>query len=455
MSTAVIYVRISRDAEGEALGVERQLEDCLALAEREGLTVVQQYVENDTGASSKSRKPRPEYAAMLAGAKAGAFTTVLAYSNSRLTRRPREYEDWIDLYPKVQVRTVVSGQHDLSKADGRAVARTVAAWDAAEAERTSERVLRAKQQAKEAGKWLGGRRPYGLEKDGVTVRPDEAAQVLRAAQGLLAGRSLRAMAAEFAMVGTSGRPVDGMALRRILQNDATARILEPEIRARVVALLADPTRKTTTTPDRKWLLSGIATCSVCNETVHSHSGSGRARSYTCQAKHVARDLAQVDAKVRGLIAKRLVALDLADLLPVSAPDTMQADAAEAEQIRADLSGLAQAQGHGHITLAQMVQSSQILSGRLTALEARLAQAYQAGPLGALVATCDPSAAFEAAPLDIQRQVVALLCTVTISPGRRGRPKGWIPGMPYCDLETVQVAWRTAPAGDEEPGSGQG
>jgi DNA invertase Pin-like site-specific DNA recombinase len=36
---AAAYVRISRDREGQALGVARQEDDCKALAERRGWTV--------------------------------------------------------------------------------------------------------------------------------------------------------------------------------------------------------------------------------------------------------------------------------------------------------------------------------------------------------------------------------------------------------------------------------
>jgi site-specific DNA recombinase len=35
---------------------------------------------------------------MLARDRAGEFGTIIAYSNSRLTRRPREYETLIELH---------------------------------------------------------------------------------------------------------------------------------------------------------------------------------------------------------------------------------------------------------------------------------------------------------------------------------------------------------------------
>ena len=63
MTRAVIDTRISRDAEGE--GVERQRQDCLDRAAPEGWQVVDVLVENDVGASSYSRKPRPLYGQLL------------------------------------------------------------------------------------------------------------------------------------------------------------------------------------------------------------------------------------------------------------------------------------------------------------------------------------------------------------------------------------------------------
>jgi site-specific DNA recombinase len=86
MTRAVIYTRISRDPEGDALGVARQRQDCLDRAARDGWQVIDVLVENDVGASSYSRKPRPVYAALLERARRREFDVILAYSNSRLTR---------------------------------------------------------------------------------------------------------------------------------------------------------------------------------------------------------------------------------------------------------------------------------------------------------------------------------------------------------------------------------
>lgn len=101
---------------------------------------------------------------MLADVRAGRVDVIVAYSTSRLTRRPAEYDQLISLFKTVGVRveTVVSGIADLSFADGRAMARVLAAMDCAEAERTGERIARAALQRAERGEWHGGPiPPYG------------------------------------------------------------------------------------------------------------------------------------------------------------------------------------------------------------------------------------------------------------------------------------------------------
>jgi hypothetical protein len=55
------------------------------------------YRENDVSASTSSKKRRPIYEQLLQDVAAGGIDVLLAYSTSRLTRRPMEYERRIDL----------------------------------------------------------------------------------------------------------------------------------------------------------------------------------------------------------------------------------------------------------------------------------------------------------------------------------------------------------------------
>ena len=175
------------------LGVERQEEDCRALARRLGWTVVEVYSDNDLSAFTGRR--RPDYERMLADIKAGTINAVIAWHPDRLHRRAAELERYISVCDKhgVENQTVTAGMWDLSTAigpDGRTPVGNVAAY---ECEHKSERIKAARIQHAKQGRHHGGIRCYGYEKDGVTVVPDEAAEIAAACKAIAGGASLRAI----------------------------------------------------------------------------------------------------------------------------------------------------------------------------------------------------------------------------------------------------------------------
>lgn len=308
---AAIYCRISQDPEGLALGVDRQEEDCRALAEQEGLTVGQVYRDNDTGASTRSRKARPQYDAMMARAGRGDFSSIIAYSNSRLTRRPLEWDQLITVAESQNLRvlTIASGRVDLGTADGRAVARTIAAWDAAEAERTAERVARKHLENARAGKPVGGTRPFGWEDDKSTVREREAVLIRQAAQELLDGVPLRRIASRWQAAGvmsSRGAPWSAQTIRQMLRSPRLAGwrvhqgktvlnkegspvrglwepILDQDTHARVVAALSRPEGRSRVPRKgaRHYLLTGLVRCGVCNAPMYGNRYAEGRHYYVC------------------------------------------------------------------------------------------------------------------------------------------------------------------------------
>ena len=281
---AAIYVRISDDQAGEALGVARQEEDCRTLAAQQGYEVTRVYSDNDMSASKG--KHRPDYEAMLTAARAGEFKVILAYSTARLTRRPAEFEELISLHEehKIKYVTVVSGEDDLSTADGRMIARIKASIDAGEAERTGERVKREKAQSAAAGKPMGARyRTFGYERDW-TINEAEAEVVREMFKRFVAGNSINHVF-EYMREAcndvnpTTGKHVRYSTVRGMLSNPRYAAIntLNGEVVAKGnwEAIIDDATwaaaearwekqPKSKTTNARKHLLSGFLYCGNCN-----------------------------------------------------------------------------------------------------------------------------------------------------------------------------------------------
>jgi site-specific DNA recombinase len=160
------YLRISDDREGQELGVKRQEEDVRALATSLDVTLVNIFIDNDISASTNSHEHRVGYEEMLGQCEVGPVKIVLAYTSSRLTRKPEETERQIKLARQhgVQYYYVRGQALDLQVAANRRMARYQAANDAGEAEELQERVLRKKLQDAREGKTSGGPRAYGYGK---------------------------------------------------------------------------------------------------------------------------------------------------------------------------------------------------------------------------------------------------------------------------------------------------
>ena len=140
---AAFYCRISSDPRDTGLGVDRQREECAALATARGWRVVATHVDNDVSAYSGKR--RPGYLALLEAIEAGRVDVVVAWHPDRLHRSPLVLEGFIAAVEKadVAVHTVTAGQWDLSTATGRFFARQLGGVARYESEHRSER-LRAK-----------------------------------------------------------------------------------------------------------------------------------------------------------------------------------------------------------------------------------------------------------------------------------------------------------------------
>ncbi|CQD21636.1 phiRv1 integrase [Mycolicibacterium conceptionense] len=91
-----MYLRQSKDADGNELAVTRQREDCLKLCHDRGWTDTVEYCDNNVSASKRSTA-RPAYRRMLADVKAGQIQGIVVWDLDRLYRQPRELEDLIDL----------------------------------------------------------------------------------------------------------------------------------------------------------------------------------------------------------------------------------------------------------------------------------------------------------------------------------------------------------------------
>lgn len=480
---AVIYCRISQDRTGANLGVDRQREDCEALAERNGWDVVEVYVDNDV--SAFSGKLRKDYRRMLADLELGTATIVIAWHTDRLHRSPTELEEYIDLSERrgVSTHTCQAGSIDLSSPSGRMTARILGAVARQESEHKGHRVAAARRQKAKAGVWGGGLRPFGwgvptgeLKKktvkgtneeievpvlDMTKLVPEEAAALDVGTDMLLSGGSIRGWVrwlADKGLLSTQGKPIEhgtardlllrprnaGIAVYRgeeIGKGEWEAAVDEPRFRA-VVAILTNPDRVTTPGPAAKWFGSMIYECGFgdCTKTVVcTRTGKGYYPSYRCPDQcGGGRKVDVVDRYVQDLLIERLSRDDATELLQ-PAPDGVDVAALqlESEQIRRRLTDLAAMFGAGTIDMAQFTEGTDIARAQLAGVTTQLARAAVKDPLVGLVGVPDVRKAWNGLGLDRQRTVLRTLLKVRLLKPRPGRrPDGG-----YVDYDAIEATWK--------------
>jgi DNA invertase Pin-like site-specific DNA recombinase len=321
-TAAAIYARISLDRDDDGIGVDRQIDLCRELAKEKGWRVAGVYPDNNVSASNG--KTREHYERMLADIETGRIDAVVCVDLDRLTRRPIELEHFIDLADRHDVALAnVSGDTDLSSSDGRLKARIMGAVARQEGEKKGERLQREHEQAARKGKGRWARRAFGYEavpalnEDGSpkltkngkvllerVVVPAEAAAIRDAADRILAGESLPAIARlwndqglappQGAQHGWSANTV-GIVLRNprlagiraykgeeVSEEGDWDEILDAEL-WRVLDARLERTRR----PGRPStsLLAGIARCGLCGgplwSTYRRNRAGERVERYAC------------------------------------------------------------------------------------------------------------------------------------------------------------------------------
>lgn len=485
--TAAIYTRISLDKSGEGVGVDRQEEACRSLAKLHGYQIVGDAggdVFCDNSLSAYKGIERPRFTALCTLIETGEIDRVYVYSTDRLARRTRDLLDLMDLMRPhgVTVHAVTGEGIDPASANGALITTILGAVAEQESAHKAERIRAAYEQRAHSGKpKTGGRRLFGYEADGETIRDDEAALLCKAASQVIDGDSIRAIAAEWndrGFTSTRGNAVDAAMVRTLLKNpyiaglstynptDSDGRrllrnreivgkgswpaIIEPDQWERVQAVLADPARvsnKVGNTPQR--LLSGLLLCQ-CGQPMYRRTrplkSGGRFSYYSCKrvaaGTHVHIGSDDTDAAVEALVIERLKKTDLAAALAAAAAtDDSSAELAERTRERTDLLArrdeLEEAVAEGTLAVAAFGRAVERVEARLAAIDeaiATLSASSDAPPLAEIATAESVETGWGSADLMRRRRIVQHLMTITVGPGRHGAKK--------FDPDRLRVTWRS-------------
>jgi site-specific DNA recombinase len=472
---AIIYARISSDRADESghvrgVGVADQERDARSLAKRLGWDVVRVVTENDTSAFKRKRITLPDGTRALRVVRPG-FRSILddlandradaliALDLDRALRDPRDLEDLIDVVEQHRIAVEsVTGSLRLSTDADITMARVMVAVANKSSRDTGRRVARARLRSAEAGRVGGGKRMFGFEPDGMTVRPAEAEEIVSAAHRLLEGISVREITLDLrrrevptvaggrwtpaSVRGILRRPRNaGIVVHKGARIDVQAAwepIVSEEVHEAVLRVLNDPTRILAPGNTPRWLGSGLYRC-ACGGPMRVH-GQGRYRcTWVAQGDvagfgHTTIPAAPTDNVVEEVVIARLATPSGLDLFAPPAEGNIDAGKlrSESASLRARMTTLAEDYADGVLTREQLVAASKRVDGRLREVEDQLTRSVGRSPLTPLLGSRDVRRSWAGLTIAAKRSIVAAIVQVDIRRATLGKA---------FDPERVAITWK--------------
>jgi site-specific DNA recombinase len=466
----IIYTRLS--ASDDELSLADQDAQSRILADVLGWGVLRTETEAKTSAWKRKKVitpdgrttymvVRPVWSAVMDALESGEADGLIVVDRDRACRQPIDLERLIDVHlaTGALVESVTGSIHLRGSDADITMARIMVAIAWQESADKARRVTAARKRQADAGTYGGGTRLYGWTpvegKPGqLSVVKAEARALCDMAEGVLAGRSLLAIARDPDAAGVN--PVKGKrwlpeTVRSTLLRERNvgtidgkpatwAAILDQGIYDQVVTILTSPVRRTNPGSKGRWLGAGIYLCGVCGAFLYS-----RHESYVCKQGHVKIDRAGTDREVTFTLIQRMAQPDAADLL--AAPAGNEADlgelAREAAKLRQRKAMLAGMFAAGELDPSEWKAASTVIKDKLGALDAKLqaaaARSAQA-PAAALAGREDAAQLWQGMDLETQRKVLRSLVTVVVSRQGRGvRRPGWKTGDGYSWFNHERIA----------------
>ena len=310
------YVRVSSDKQDVDLSISAQLKALREYAERNGHTIIREFVDE---AESGRTSGRPAFREMvsLARRKPKPFDAILVWKYSRFARSREDSIVFKSMLRKNGVQVISISEPSEDTPTGRLLEAMIESLDEFYSANLGEEVTRGMRESASRGFYLSAHAPYGYRKvkvkDGSKERaklepiPSEAATVSRIFQRVLQGRGLMEIVRELNGEGIAAprrsswckttlhrmltnevytdTVVWGRASRRGLPpvkvDDAWPAIISREDFDRVQKMMRERA-PAVTHPRRassRYLLSGLAKCGHCGKALVGQDAKGGQFTY--------------------------------------------------------------------------------------------------------------------------------------------------------------------------------
>lgn len=314
---AVIYARYSSSGQREE-SIEGQLRECHAFAEKNGFTVVGEYIDKAlTGRTDK----RPDFQRMLRDSERGVFKAVILWKTDRFARNRYDSAMYKYKLKKNGVRIYYAKESIPEGPEGIILESVMEGYAEYYSENLSQNIKRGNYDSALELKTLG-QVVLGLRKgtDGrFEIDPDKAPIIKRIFTEYAAGERGKDIVARLNAEGyttSRGGKFNKNSLRRILQNekyigvysykdirveDGIPAIVSRDIFAKCQKLLEQHHRAPAAARDTFFLLTAKLFCGKCGEPMTGDGGTSRSgrvynyytcngrRRHTCDKKRVGKE----------------------------------------------------------------------------------------------------------------------------------------------------------------------
>lgn len=389
----------------------------------------------------------------------GGVGGLIAWHTDRLYRSIPDLSELVEICDdrEIEIRTCKAGEVDLSTPSGRLSATMFASIARYEVERSAERLKSAKDQQAREGKFRGGPRPFGYRDGGLELDETEATRLREAADHLLSGGSLMAVTRRWNAEGFTtarGSKWTVTALRKVLTRGRNAGLVEQQGKVvgpalwpaifdedtlhAIRAVVSDPTRRTSTSYEKKHQGAGVYRCGKCGAPMKTIKAHGGGRDYRCAEQlHLSQKQDPLDEFVSALVVGRLSQPDAVAMF-TKEPDRelVPTLSRTREGIQARKDELAALFAAGTIDGSQLKRGSGDLQAKLDVVDAELAAARQRSPVADLALAPDVADRWSALTADVRGKVIDALMTVTVLPvGPGAKRRG------FHVSERVRVEWK--------------
>lgn len=453
-----IYTRLSDDRDGTQTATARQREDCERYAASRGWEVVDVFEDVDLSAWSR-RVKRPEFERLLKAVADRELDVVLAWKFDRVLRSIRDFARIKDAAEDGGAYLVDMFGIDTSTASGKMQAGMMAIFAEAESDNISARVARKHLERAQNGlPKIGGYRTFGYSPDRSVIVHDEAALICEARDRVFGGETIHGICEDWRKRGiktSAGKDWRQTTLSRLLCSSTIAGqrehrgiitdgtwdgIVSPEDVVRLRAILKDPSRRTNASA-RKYLLTGLLFCGLCDEPLVGRP-NGKRKRYVCNRSPGSRGCGKI-TRLAAPLEEYVVEMVL-NVLRNSDLSEFTEDEPEVDEltwsIRQDEEALAELSRHYYVerrlSRAEFFQTRDTLEARINETRRRLSRRSGKPILAEVIsAGSELDKVWDEKPDAWKRAVIAATTNrITILPADRG--------VRFFDSSKVEIDWRT-------------